>query len=1850
MADCEASRKERGNLKRKFTRTTNNLTRLLDEGISGDIVLKKFLEAEELWIQIQNKHDEYVSLCVQQADNADQTDLDCWLDEVESAFLEIQMRVLSHSKDEESGKVQKQIKSAEGARKIEEVAFVSLINSVHELSMKNTMTKGQIVDLKTEIKEHHDRCQSRNKALMEFPLSESQESEVFQLTEKFQKSFLGAQEKLNQILETMGPEREKSNGSRLESGSALKLERMKMPKFDGDIREYPRFKSDFLQQIQPEMKDSRNSAYVLKTCLTGPAADVVRNVDDDIAEMWNRLDIQYGRPSKLADIIINEIKNLRSIQDGDAKHFIELVDVVERGYKDLTRIAFEHEISNSAVVSLIEERLPLSIQIKWAERVNAENSEVDEKDKFPALLKFMLEQKRVSEYVGADLRRRAQPTKAHSYFTDVVPDTVDGEDTRKSQSQGRCILHKTNNHTTENCRDFRAMSDEEKEILSFSPENVGLVCDNITDPQSVDSGPVDGCSRFHHEILHNAHEKGIGLQRNSVMIATESQKREGSNCCLLQMMTMPTISDPLNVLWDSGATVSLITFQKAETLGLEGKPLTMTIGKVGGEIQKVKSSAFTVPLLNERNEIVEVKAYGIEAISSELCPINIQPALDLFKNVTRSEVHRPSGKVDLLIGMDYAGFHPVTETSRNHLLLMKNQFGYCLGGTHPMLEERTKKLIQTVTVHHVQAVKIDEFFQTENLGVSCFPKCGGCKCGKCQIGGKDCTIQEERERVLIDKGLTFIDGQWTASYPWIKDPHLLPDNFAVAFAKMLSTERRLSRHEQHANLYNGQVADMLERNVAKKLSQKDLDSYQGPVHYISHHDVLNPDSESTPCRIVFNASANFKGHVLNDYWAKGPDLLNNLLGILLRFRENLVVLMGDIRKMYHAVKLSELDQHTHRFLWRFMDKSRPPDIFAMTSVSFGDKPAGNIAITALHKTAELFKDRFPEAAEMIIKNSYVDDIVESIETREEANSLMQQANVILGHASFAVKSWTVSPNGAEHDGSIEKVLGVLWNTATDCINFKFKLNFSPKIRKQPSSSDLTEHDIPVNIPKTLTKRMVLSQLNGVFDPLGLCSPVIVKAKILMRKLHTKRLDWDDSIGDEERKSWISVFSDLFQAEKHPMPRCVKPQLYSGDPEFIFFSDASEQAYRACVYVRYALLNGSFASRLLMSKTKLAPVKKISIVRLELCGALISARIKVLLEKEMRIELQNYCCLVDSKIVQAMIQKESYGFKTFVALRIGEIQESTRHENWFWLEGYLNIADVLTRGEGISDEEAIRRWQYGPSFLSLPRELWPIESNVSELELPERNDLSFCMLASEKEGYEDTIPIERYSSYLRLLRITARVLKIREGRSLLMMWKDPTAKDLENAQAWWVENVQRDLIPDLQKGKFKRLGVTKDSAGTIFVGARVRRRNELTSDGSSLVLLPHKHRFSRLLVEYKHSLAHSGVVATMAKVRLQFWIVGLRRIAKCVVLNCVKCREARAELASQKMGELPVERLRPAPAWKTSFVDFFGPILIREVNKRSRGKVYGVIFSCSVSRAVHIDLANDYSTSGFLMVLRRFSSLRGYPAKIISDPGSQLVSADETLNIGKELAQDEKIQGYCANNGVEWQFISADAPWQNGCSEALVKSAKRAIKHAIGSQVLSFSELQTTLFEAAELLNERPIGYCPSLPEDEPYLSPNHLLLGRASARIPHGEYEQQSNVNDRYRLVQSVVSSFWKRWVAEYFPKMIIRQKWHTEKRNVKVGDVVLVQEQGLTNGKWQLAKVSEVFPGDDGRVRNVAVHYKNLGDTKYVSAYFGKGYTTIRRPVQRLVVLVPVEEQQVREAGSVSVENAHGSPSQGST
>ncbi|CAG2234872.1 unnamed protein product [Mytilus edulis] len=246
--------------------------------------------------------------------------------------------------------------------------------------------------------------------------------------------------------------------------------------------------------------------------------------------------------------------------------------------------------------------------------------------------------------------------------------------------------------------------------------------------------------------------------------------------------------------------------------------------------------------------------------------------------------------------------------------------------------------------------------------------------------------------------------------------------------------------------------------------------------------------------------------------------------------------------------------------------------------------------------------------------------------------------------------------------------------------------------------------------------------------------------------------------------------------------------------------------------------------------------------------------------------------------------------------------------------------------------------------------------------------------------------------------------------------------------------------------------------------------------------------------------------------------------------------------------------------------------------------------------------------------------------MISDSGSQLVAA------GKELQQVvhkwdwEPIKSFGECKGMDWVTTkSADAPWENGVSESLVKSVKKSLEVAIGTSVMTFSELQTVLFEVSNLLNERPIGTKNSDPTEGSYLCPNDLLLGRSSIRVPNGNFNENSNYKLRWKFIQQVVQNFWKKWTRDFFPTLILRQKWHTKQRNVKVGDLVIVQDSNIVRGRWKMAQIVEANAGRDGFVRYVILRYKNVSQGV---SYNGCEDQTIRRSVHRLVVILPVEEQ----------------------
>ena len=1842
---ADAAKVEQCTAKRLFTMSKNQLTRAIGDKQSADIVQNKLKSLQERMNAVMEKHALYQAINhPDESDPSDEED-DTWMQTIENDFDESERACYDYMKSVNSDEVKysevqdtnpQALVKASRLYKLETATLESMTKSLKITVDDESASSQTIIDAQTELKHQTSLYKATQRELI---ILLDKESEVQECTVEMQKLL----EYCTKINVAAGKEIEKrtmKNDASSKTKSKcldLKMERMKMPKFDGDIREYPRFKSDFKKHVMPLVTTNDSAAYILKSCLDKQPLETIKNVDDDLDEMWMRLDDKYGRSSKIVDAIMYDIKLLKPVTENNATRFVEFVNTIERCHRDLQRINMESEICNSTIVSLIEERLPGTIKSAWCLEVSEKDTQIDDTNKFPKILDFLLKHKRAIEYGSNDLRSVKTVNFALHLSQTSSQEQSESEKTPKTTHEDTrcwCWLHSTSDHDIFDCRTFLDMTPQAR-IDRATDFRVCWCCLRTGHNQSrcfkLKECTHSDCKRKHHPMLHQEDEIKMMKHVNQEIL---SSKRS----CLLQIMRLragKVHPGNVNVLWDSGAQISLITIKKAKELGLSGPKAKINIVKVGNIKETIDSKVYEVPIFDSNGELETFKAYGIPQISSEIESIETDELARQF-NVNPSDFQRPVGEIDMLVGYEYAGFHPERVRSMQHLLLLKNKFGQCLGGAHELLEEKTRMLIQNVQIS-LAIVTIEDFYSNESLGVSCEPKCGSCKCGECPVGGKQYTLKQERELALIEEGLALQDDKWTARYPWIRHPDELPNNYTAAFAMLKSTERRLKKNASHMELYKQQIQDMLDRGVAEKIRRDELQFYEGPIYYLSHHEVMKPDSISTPCRIVFNASAKFGGHVLNDYWAKGPDLLNNLLGILIRFRENSVAVAGDIRKMYHSVSISNLDQHTHRFLWRDLEEWKEPVVYKMTCVSFGDKPAGAIAALALRKTAELSAKEFPIAAETISKNAYVDDILGSFDNNDEADRITKEIDIALAKGSFQIKNWTKSSNEygptlsvgynqADSENECSKVLGVVWNPRTDRLEFVTKLNFSTKHRNVRTEPDLCRRDIPDMIPAVMTKRMILSQVNSVYDPLGLAAPFVVQAKFLLRNLSKEnKLDWDDAVPEGSREESVRFFANLFEMEDISFTRSTKPKDAVGEPVLVVFSDASERAFGACAYIRWKIAGGSFKTNLLVAKSRLAPIKKLTIPRLELNAALLASRLNRFITKESAMSFARRYFIVDSEIVRAQIQKESYGFSTFTGVRVGEIQAWTEKNDWYWVEGSKNISDIISRGCDPTELGPDSVWQNGPPFLEANEEEWPLKQTFSGADLPDllRSPGNHVMTVhvSDNKQISKIIDIQHYSSYYKLLRVTSRVQAIfNKPASLKNSSKIPSREQIKQAEELWIHDAQRNLLQDIKPETYKRLGVSQVN-GIYVVGSRLESWSGHTYNDKQPILLSSKSRLAQLYAQYVHDSCHLGISATASKIRGKFWIIGLRQLLKSIKFRCTICKKSDGQFQQQIMGKLPAERLNPAPAWSYVSIDLFGPYSIRgEANKRTRSRGYGVIFNCLLTRAVHLDVVCDYSTNSFLMALRRFISLRGCPVKMFSDRGTQLRAADKELKEAAAGLDESVLTEFSCNNAFEWEFCSPDAPWQNGCSEGLIKSVKKALKITIGEQVLTYTEFQTVLLECANLINERPIGRHPTSPEDGVYLSPNDLLLGRSSSKVPHQQFDISGSKYQRFKFVQKITDAFWKRWTENYFPSLIIQQKWHASKRNLKQGDIVIVQDSNLIRGKWRLGRITKADASlRDGFVRNVEVEYKNPGSDNYLS---------ITRAVQRIIVLVPVEDQ----------------------
>lgn len=526
--------------------------------------------------------------------------------------------------------------------------------------------------------------------------------------------------------------------------------------------------------------------------------------------------------------------------------------------------------------------------------------------------------------------------------------------------------------------------------------------------------------------------------------------------------------------------------------------------------------------------------------------------------------------------------------------------------------------------------------------------------------------------------------------------------YDMCLRRLTCLERKLKGNPELYTVFKNKIDQYLYKGYIQKLSDAHVCQSEGRVWYLPIFSVFNRNKPGKS-RLVWDAAAKVDGLSLNSFLLKGPDMLSPLPTILLLFREKAVAICGDIEEMFHQVRVRPQDCDVQRFLWRDCDQSRKPDIYVMKVMIFGATCAPSLSQYIKNLNASHYKKQFPRATKLIKEMHYVDDLLASVDTAEEAISLIKDISYIHKQAGFNIRNW-VSNNpevleslpssesnpvkclNLEELSNTEKVLGVFWEHKKDTITFKI-------------SSWLKGSDIFSN-GKIPTKREMLRVIMSIYDPLGLIGYIIMYVKILLQETWRANIGWDTKIPHDllvKWTQWVSILPDL---QKIEIPRCYLhffPNYDDVDVQLHTFVDASREGYAAICYYRMKKGNNIVVS-LIGSKTKVAPLKMTSVPRLELMAALIGARFASYIMRNHTININKTFYWSDSKTVLSWIKSDHRKYHQFVGFRVTEIIELSSISNWHYIPSKINVADDATRWKTIAKVDPSNRWFMGPTFL------------------------------------------------------------------------------------------------------------------------------------------------------------------------------------------------------------------------------------------------------------------------------------------------------------------------------------------------------------------------------------------------------------------------------------------------------------------------------------------------------------------------------------------------------------------------
>ena len=1117
---------------------------------------------------------------------------------------------------------------------------------------------------------------------------------------------------------------------------------------------------------------------------------------------------------------------------------------------------------------------------------------------------------------------------------------------------------------------------------------------------------------------------------------------------------------------------------------------------------------------------------------------------------------------------------------------------------------------------------------------------------------------------IVEESIQLKDGHYEMPLPLRNRNETFPNNKVMAESRMAHLQRKFQRNPVFKTEYVKAMNETINKGYAEKVTDKKEITPKDRVWYIPHHGVQHP--RKNKIRVVFDCAATYKGTSLNKQLLQGPDFTNSVVGVLTRFRQEPIAMISDVEGMFNQVKVSAEDRDLLRFLWwQDGDTAKPMTVYRMTTHLFGAVSSPSCSNYALRQTAVDNTDGI--VADTINRHFYVDDCLRSVSSEEEAISLVEDLTVVLKKGGFKLTKWVsnscqVMEAIPEEDrasgmksldlhvqGNMppERALGVLWSPETDRFSF---------------TVEIKDH--------RLTRRGILSTVSALYDPLGFVAPAILPAKQLLQDLCRLRLGWDDPIPPEFQRKWEAWIEELPELENFYIDRCFKPTWFDSYTitQLHHFADASMTGYGTASYLRFENEDGKVHCSLVMSKSRVSPLKQITIPRMELTAASVAVKVNHLIQKELDIPIQEIFYWTDSTTVLMYIKNESARFHTFVANRIALIRDGSIPSQWRHVDTRSNPADDSSRGLPVKKFLSQKRWTQGPDFLYSTEDQWPKAKMEDGSKLENDPEVKKHIMSNAtvlKDSVIDRL-LTYFSSWYQLRRAVAWILRIKkyllhkvrkmklehdkitlqstsedktDGRQEQLYsttQKLLTTRDIQEAETTVVKYVQSiafsQEIKMLERqsrspasesrGKVENAHVQRTSSikklcpflqdGIVRVGGRLSK-SALPEDQRFPMILPKTSPITELILREIHeTTGHSGRNHMLHCLREKYWIVNANSCARKIVNKCVTCRKYSRKPEVQRMADLPKDRVTPdQPPFTNSGMDFFGPFYVKV--GRSSVKRYGAIFTCLATRAVHIEKADSMDTSACINLIRRFIARRGQVKCIRSDNGSNMVGAERELRQEIQKLNQAQIHSTLLQKSINWIFNPPTASHHGGIWERMIRSTRKVLNSVLQEQVLTDDNLHTLLCEVEGILNSRPITRSSGDGKDLEALTPNHILLLKGQPILPPSLSEETDQyLKRRWKQVQYLANLFWRRWIKEYLPQLQERQKWLIPQRNVQIGDIVLVVDDTLPRNTWKMGRVIDTLPDKKGFVRQVTVKTQ---------------VSTISRPISKICLLLEAEK-----------------------